>query len=433
MESAFSQAALNDPEMAAASDVVRQCVHCGFCNATCPTYQLSQDEGDGPRGRIWIMHSMLSADRAPTALELNYLDRCLTCLSCTTTCPAGVNYLHLADIARTHIHKKGSRPRGQKLVRALLTHVLPYPQRLAAALSLSKFTRFARPLLPAALARLARAADGLSSGSATLPLAEGTHSAHGTKRMRVLMLTGCAQARLGAEINHATQRLLNRLGVEVVIPEGSGCCGALSGHLGHHDESQDQIRRLLAQWEQADAETPVDRVVINASGCGFHVKDWGFIMRRDPRWAAPAARFAALARDLTEIVAELGLPQGPRPEAISQLPVALHLPCSLQHGQKIVAEPKLLLEAAGFRVLLPTDSHLCCGAAGTYAITQPEASAALQGNKIAAMQATGAALMVSSNMGCMKHLAPGLGMPVVHLAQALDWATGGPALDLAER
>jgi len=412
METNFTERQLLDPEMKAAEAILQQCVHCGFCNATCPTYQLSQDEGDGPRGRIWIMRGFLTEERQPTPEEREYLDRCLTCLSCTTTCPAGVDYLHLADIAR----RKIVRPKPDRILRRLLTDLLPHPGRLRLSLALSALARPFAKLLPPLVARMVEMSR---RACAAKPLAAGTYPAQGPKRMSALLLTGCAQQSLDAEINHATVRLLTRLGVEVIVPARDGCCGALAEHLGHHGDAKDSIRKLIQSWRNH----AVDWVAVNASGCGFHVKDWGFIMQDDPDFAEAARHYASISRDISEIVGLLGIASAPHVKGMS---VALHLPCSLQHGQKITVQPKTLLEAAGFSVSLPADSHLCCGAAGTYALLQPEPSDRLRANKTQALKATGASVVASSNMGCMNHLRPESGLPVVHLVQLLDWATGGP-------
>lgn len=412
METSFTPEQLQDPDLFAAEAVLQQCVHCGFCNATCPTYQLSQDEGDGPRGRIWIMRAFLTENRQPSPEELNYLDRCLTCLSCTTTCPAGVNYLHLADIARRKIIRKP----GQTFVRRLLTALLPHSNRFALGLKLAGLARPITRFLPAMLRRMVEMSERASPAR---PLKSGTYGAQGERRLRVLLLAGCAQQQLDAEINHATIRLLTRLGAEVIVPAHAGCCGAVAEHLGHHAQAQDSIRNLIKIWQKH----PADFVAINASGCGFHVKDWGFILQDAPEFAEAAHHFADISRDVSQIIAQLGITPLPH---VKGTRVALHLPCSLQHGQKITQEPQVLLEAAGFSVQIPSDSHLCCGAAGTYALLHPEPADALRDNKAEALKATGASLIVSSNMGCMNHLRPAASVPIIHLVQALDWATGGP-------
>ena len=413
METSFTPPQLQDPKIALAEAILSQCVHCGFCNATCPTYSLSQDEADGPRGRIWIMRNLLTEDRQPDGQERRYLDRCLTCLSCTTTCPAGVDYRHLTDLVRSRIKRPGNQAR----LRRLLTLLLPHPGRLRVALALAALARPASRVLPGLLRRMVQMSSKVSRSR---PLAKGHHAPQGERRMRVLMLTGCAQSVLDPEINQATMRLLTRLGAEVITPPRDGCCGAVAEHHGHHAEAQASIRRLLAQWQPY---RDVDAVVMNASGCGFHVQDWGHVMADDPLWAEPARHFAAITRDISEIALQLGLYPLPHIKGKS---VALHLPCSLQHGQKVTQAPKAALEAAGFLVLTPSDNHLCCGAAGTYALLQPEPAEQLRHHKAEALKATGATLVASSNMGCMNHLRPALSRPVVHLVQLLDWATGGP-------
>ena len=412
METSFTPEQLQDPDLREAEAILQQCVHCGFCNATCPTYQLSQDEGDGPRGRIWIMRAFLSEGRQPSAEERNYLDRCLTCLSCTTTCPAGVDYLHLTDIARRKIQRSG--PQAQ--LRRLLTWLLPHGGRFRIAVALAALARPATQILPPLVKRMVQMAQ---RGSTAGPLQPGTYAAQGQTKLRVLLLTGCAQQQLDAEINHATMRLLTRLGAEIIVPPHTGCCGAVAEHLGQHAQAQDSIRQMLAVWQRY----PADLVAVNASGCGFHVRDWGHVMQDDAQWGDAARHYAAIARDVSEVIAQLDLHPQPHVKGLS---VALHLPCSLQHGQKVTAEPQALLEAAGFSVSIPADSHLCCGASGTYALLQPEPADQLRQNKISALQATGASIIVSGNMGCMGHLRPATGRPVLHLVQVLDWATGGP-------
>ena len=412
METSFTPQQLQDPELRQAEAILQQCVHCGFCNATCPTYQLSQDEADGPRGRIWIMRGFLSESRQPSPEERNYLDRCLTCLACTTTCPAGVDYLHLADIAR----RKIIRSPGQDRLRRLLTAILPHPDRLSIGIKLAAMARPFRKILPSLLARMVEMTERPNKSR---PVKPGIYPAQGQQRLRVLMLAGCAQQKLDAEINHATVRLLTRLGAEVVIPPKAGCCGAVAEHLGHHHDAQQTIRQLIAVWQRH----PVDLVAINASGCGFHVRDWGFVMQDDPDFADAARHYAAISRDVSEVIAQLGITPSTH---VNGLSVALHQPCSLQHGQKITVEPKDLLEAAGFSVSIPADAHLCCGAAGTYALLHPEPADALRRNKAESLKATGASVIASGNMGCMNHLRPVTTRPVLHLVQLLDWATGGP-------
>ncbi len=433
MQTAFTPAQLADPDIAAADGILRSCVHCGFCLATCPTYTLLGDERDSPRGRIYQIKAFLEEDRAPSREEARHVDRCLSCLSCMTTCPASVHYMHLVDLGRARIEATYRRPWHDRALRALLAAVLPYPKRFRAALRLARLGRPFAPLLPGRLRGM------LALAPARLPAAPvldgSVHPAVGTRRKRVALLAGCAQQALAPQINAATIRLLTRLGCEVVVPSGAGCCGALVHHLGRTEESHRAARRNVDAWI-AEADRPgadgagLDAIVINASGCGTTVKDYGFMLRTDPAYAEPAARVSALARDVTELVAELDLEShlgrhagGAAPEPLA---VTYQSACSMQHGQNITTLPKELLERAGFAVRTPAEAHLCCGSAGTYNILQPALAGRLRDRKLAAIERTGPDVIASGNIGCMTQLAAATATPVVHTVELLDWATGGP-------
>jgi glycolate oxidase iron-sulfur subunit len=435
MQTAFAPEQLADPHIRESEKILRTCVHCGFCTATCPTYLLLGDELDSPRGRIYLMKDMFENDRPATAEVTKHIDRCLSCLSCMTTCPSGVHYMHLVDHARAHIEKTFRRPLPDRLLRELLAKILPYPARFRLALGLSRLAAPFRGLvqrLPAGdrlAAMLALAPKARPEGTAPAP---GHYPAEGECRARVALLQGCAQSVLEPSINAATIRLLNRLGVEVVLAKGEGCCGALVQHMGREEEALSFARKNVDAWS-ALADEGLDAVVITASGCGTTIKDYGFMLREDPAYAEKARRVSALAKDITEFLAGLD----PAPAAAPQnLVVAYHSACSMQHGQQIREEPKLLLRAAGFTVKDVPEGHICCGSAGTYNILQPELAGRLRDRKAANIARTEPDLVATGNIGCITQLRGAVGVPVVHTVELLDWASGGPepaALAAAKR
>ncbi|NMG40751.1 glycolate oxidase subunit GlcF [Chelativorans sp. ZYF759] len=426
MQTSFTPAQLEDPDVAHSEAILRKCVHCGFCTATCPTYVTLGNELDSPRGRIYLIKDMLENDRPADDTVVTHIDRCLSCLSCMTTCPSGVNYMHLVDHARVHIENTYRRPLLDRMTRGVLAAVLPYPGRFRAAL---KLARLGRPF-----AALLRAVPALRPFSAMLDLAPArvpppspasspaVHSPHGQKRGRVALLTGCAQSVLDPTINEATIALLTRLGIEIVVPEGEGCCGALVHHMGKEDASLAAARNNVDVWIRVAEAGPLDAIIITASGCGTTIKDYGHMLRLDPAYAEKAARVSALAKDVTEYLAGLDLPA---PTLAPSLTVAYHSACSMQHGQKIVAAPKELLKRAGFAVVEPREGHLCCGSAGTYNILQPEISARLRSRKVKNIEATRPDLIATGNIGCMTQIGAATALPIVHTVQLLDWAFGG--------
>jgi len=422
MQTRFTAAQLADPRIQDANEILRKCVHCGFCTATCPTYVLLGDELDSPRGRIYLIKDLLENDRPATAKVTRHVDRCLSCLSCMTTCPSGVNYMHLVDQARARIEATYKRPLAERLLRRLLARVLPSPFLFRLSLSGARLARAFRGLLPGRLAGLVAMAPA-SIPAASPNTGPRVFPAQGTRRKRVALLAGCAQQVLRPAINEATVRLLTRHGCEVVVAPGAGCCGALVHHLGRERESLAAARANVVAWETVADDGGLDAVVINASGCGTQVKDYGFMLRTDPGWAARAARISGLAKDLSEVMLDLGL-DGAHLDAPPV--IAYHSACSMQHGQKLGEEPKRLLRDAGFTVLEPAEGHLCCGSAGSYNLLQPEIATRLQARKAANLEATGAQAVAVGNIGCLVQIAAGTDLPVVHTAELLDWATGGP-------
>lgn len=426
MQTNFTTAQLADPHVAESEKILRKCVHCGFCTATCPTYVTLGNELDSPRGRIYLIKDMLENGRPADKEIVTHIDRCLSCLACMTTCPSGVNYMHLVDHARAHIEKTYKRPLANRLTRSLLAFVLPHRGRFRAAL---KLARLGRPFVGAfdKVSALKPVAAMLRLAPVSVPATSalekpGIHAPKTERRGRVAILTGCAQPVLEPGINEATVSLLNRLGIEVVVPEGEGCCGALVHHMGREEAALASARQNVDAWTREIERGGLDAIVITASGCGTTIKDYGFMLRLDPAYAEKAARVSALAKDVTEYLVTLDLPEPARKPGLT---VAYHSACSMQHGQKITRQPKDLLTRAGFVVKEPREGHLCCGSAGTYNIMQPEISAKLRDRKVKNIEATGAALVATGNIGCITQIASAANIPVVHTVKLLDWAYGG--------
>jgi glycolate oxidase iron-sulfur subunit len=452
MQTSFTLAQLADPDVAEADKILRACVHCGFCTATCPTYVLLGDELDSPRGRIYLIKDMLENDRPATAEVVKHIDRCLSCLACMTTCPSGVHYMHLVDHARAHIEETYRRPWPDRAMRALLAFVLPYPGRFRAALAAGRYAATIARVVTAGRPRAAAPRKAVPVGSgwrgllrrsgamlglvpARLPgRAANQHPAafpaEGRKG-RVVLLQGCAQSVLAPNINEAAIRLLARKGIEVVLAAGEGCCGALTHHLGRTGEALVQARANIDTWSREIENGGIDAILITASGCGTTIKDYGFMLRGDPAYAAKAARVSALAKDIAEYLVTLDLGAPARRGDLAT--VAYQAACSLQHGQKITRQPKDLLASCGFSLREPAEAHLCCGSAGTYNMMQPEIAARLRERKVAAIERTGADVIATGNIGCMTHIAPATRLPVVHTVELVDWAHGGPPPEALRR
>ncbi|KRB41672.1 MAG: glycolate oxidase subunit GlcF [Pseudomonadota bacterium] len=423
MQTSFTPEQLASPDNASSEKIIRTCVHCGFCTATCPTFLLLGDELDSPRGRIYLMKEMLEKGGPPSPQTVKHVDRCLSCLSCMTTCPSGVNYMHLVDHARSYIEEHHVRPWPERFLRSMLAFVLPDRTVFRWALRLANLGRPFAGLLPGRLKGMAAMAPR------RLPAPDPAEkpqvfAAQGTRRARVALMAGCAQPVLAPEINGAAIRLLNRLGVEIVTSQGSGCCGALTHHLGKTDRSHAQAKANITAWSAEMARGELDAIMITASGCGTTVKDYGFMFRDDPVWAGPAAAVSAIAKDVSEVLT--GLDSGPSAVASLGLRVAYHSACSLQHGQGVRDQPKALLKAAGFTVVEPLEPHICCGSAGTYNLLQPEIAGQLRERKVANLEATRPDVIATGNIGCMTQIGGGSDVPIVHTVELLDWAAGGP-------
>ena len=429
MQTNFTLAQLADPDTARTEAILRKCVHCGFCTATCPTFVLLGDERDSPRGRIYLVKAMLEGERAPSAQEVRHLDRCLSCLSCMTTCPSGVHYMHLIDHGRHHIEQTFSRTPTDRLLRGVLALLMPRPALFRWAMVLGWLAKRLAPLLPATssdpggatfLRRLRAMVDAVPARvPAPSPVDRPqTFPAAGARVKRVALMPGCGQQVLAPEVNEATVRLLTRHGVEVVNVAGSGCCGSSVLHVGKNEQALELAKRNIDAWLAAE----VDAICINASGCGTTVKDYGHLFADDPVWKDKAARVAALARDVSEVMLEVGLAN----VTARPLTVAYHSACSMQHGQKVIEQPKKLLRDAGFVVKDVPEAHLCCGWAGTYQVLQPDLSLRLRDRKVANILSVRPDVIAAGNFGCVGQIASGTGVPVVHTVELLDWATGGP-------
>lgn len=421
MKTEFSTQQLKDPAIERSNEILRACVHCGFCTATCPTYQILGDELDSPRGRIYLIKDMLENDRVPDARTVKHVDRCLSCLACMTTCPSGVHYMHLVDHAREYIERRYKRPLSDRALRWILARILPYPGRFRLALLGAKIARpFAR-LMPDA--RLRAMIEMAPRNIPPVSRNDDPQNFAPTKqsKMRVALMTGCAQKALNTDINDATIRLLTRLGCEVVVTAGAGCCGALTHHMGKTRESHAAAAKNIQAWSLEMDGAGLDAIVINTSGCGTTVKDYGHMFRNDAL-ANDAARVSSITMDVSELLMKLEMPEG----SDTGVTVAYHAACSLQHGQRIKTYPKDLLKRVGFGVVEPADSHLCCGSAGTYNLMQPKISKQLKMRKVRTLEAKNPDVIAAGNIGCMMQIGSGTELPIVHTVELLDWATGGP-------
>ncbi len=425
MQTNFTPAQLKDASIERSNQILRACVHCGFCTATCPTYQILGDELDSPRGRIYLIKDMLENERVPDDKTVTHIDRCLSCLACMSTCPSGVHYMHLIDYAREYVEEKYSRRWDDKAIRWLLARILPYPWRFRLSIYGAWLAKPFSWGLPEKLKAM------VDFAPKKLPPASGndrpqTFKARGETKKRIALMTGCAQRVLNTEINDATIRILTRHGCDVVVARGAGCCGALTHHMGKADESRATAARNIKAWIAEMDSEGLDAIVINASGCGTTVKDYGHMFKNHPL-EEDAKRVAAIARDISEVMAGLGLESaGQDNSRIPGMRVAYHSACSLQHGQQIKTLPRKLLQQVGFEVVEPGEPHLCCGSAGTYNLMQPELSEQLKKRKTAHLKATDPDVIATGNIGCMMQIGSDIDVPVIHTIQLLDWASGGP-------
>lgn len=397
----------NSQEGQEADAILRSCVHCGFCTATCPTYQLLGDELDGPRGRIYLIKQVLEGKAATRKTQM-HLDRCLTCRSCESTCPSGVQYGRLIDIGRKVVEDQVKRPMSQRVVRATLKELLPRKWLFKPAM---KAGQMVRSILPASL----------KNKMPTVQHAGAWPTGEHARKM--LLLDGCVQPSMAPNINTATARVLDAVGVQIVVAKKAGCCGAIRYHLNDHTGGLDDMRRNIdAWWPYVDGSRGfvVEALVMNASGCGATVKEYGHLLQHDPMYADKARRISALTKDISEIMPAFEETLRSKLHGKITGRVAYHPPCTLQHGQKIRGKVESILQAAGVDVTLCADSHLCCGSAGTYSVLQPALSYELRDNKIKHLEATSPELIVSGNIGCLTHLQSGTATPVRHWIELID-------------
>ncbi|EEA92506.1 glycolate oxidase subunit GlcF [Pseudovibrio sp. JE062] len=428
MQTNFTSEQLKDSATAVSEQILRKCVHCGFCTATCPTFALLGDELDSPRGRIYLIKEMLENDRPADAKTVKHIDRCLSCLSCMTTCPSGVNYMHLVDHARIHIERTYKRPLQDRLLRAVLQAILPKPGRFRLAIAAAFYGRPFAGLMKKCGGTLAKLGAMLALAPTKSPMpsqfvGQESVAPKVQKKGRVAILKGCAQSVLAPSINDAATRLLTRIGYEVVFPKGEGCCGALVHHMGKEEASNEQAKTNIDAWMREMEGEGLDAVIITASGCGTTIKDYGFMLRDDPQYAEKAQKISEMSKDIVEFLIEQDLGES---QLQDELTVAYHSACSMQHGQKITWQPKKLLQNAGFTVREPLEGHLCCGSAGTYNIMQPKIATALRDRKVGNLEATHPDLVATGNIGCITQISSGTQIPVIHSIELLDWAYGGP-------
>lgn len=425
MQTRFTKTKLKNPDIARADEILRKCVHCGFCTATCPTYLVTGDERDSPRGRIWMIRDLLEGNNDSAETTGYHLDRCLTCLSCMSTCPSGVDYMHLVDIGRDHAEKLHEKPRFEQVFRRMIVAMLSRGHRAWVGLMLGWMARplagfmpkKIRAMLDAAPKRMPRLDPVGSSDKVYNP-----DTAPSTAR--IALLAGCAQRAVDKDINAATIRMLNRLGVEVVVRKSAYCCGALAHHTGVEDAAHDAMVATIRTWASEKKHRGLDAIIINTSGCGTTIKDYGDRFSGDSVMAEDAATVSSLAMDITEFLEKTGL--GEVDSSITGgLKVTYHSACSMQHGQRIKTLPQQLLRQAGFDVVMPQESHICCGSAGTYSILNPDISRELKERKTGHIDAARGDIVAAGNVGCINQLQDSQA-PVVHTIELLDWATGGP-------
>lgn len=424
MRTEFTLEQLQNKAVREANGILRKCVHCGFCLATCPTYKLSGSELESPRGRIYLIKEMLENDQAPSREVVRHVDQCLSCLSCMTTCPSGVDYMHLIDHGRVRLESLYRRPLAERIKRFILAAMLPYPRRFRLALHLGRMVGRTRPLLPARLRTLAGLVTSPSMAPARTRL-QTVYEPRTVERGRVALLPGCVQQATDNGINEATIRVLNRLGYRVHILSDSACCGAIEYHLGKSERARARVAKNIRLWRRVLKAEDLQAIIVNASGCGTMLKDYGHMLAADPGLVADADNISRMCCDITEFLGRPG--HAPPPSVAARgLRVAYQNPCSMQHGQGIREQPVHLLTAYGYEVLPVKDAHLCCGSGGTYNLLHPEIAAQLGKNKARCLEDARPDVIATGNLGCLAQLRAYTGIPIVHTVQLLDWAGGGP-------
>jgi len=427
METHFSEQQLKDKDNKSSEKIIRKCVHCGFCNATCPTYQLLGDELDGPRGRIYLIKDMLENNKPANEKIVKHIDRCLSCYSCMTTCPSGVNYMHLIDHGRNHIEKTYKRPFKDRVMRSFLSKVLSNSTYFR---TLGMFTNLVRPfrfIFPKKLSEMINLMPR-EFPKKTLSKMKIYPAVHKKKFVaRVALLTGCVQKVISPQINEATIRLLNRHGIEAVVSKGIDCCGSLNHHLGKNDLASKTFKKNISIWYDEYLNKGLDAIISNTSGCGTTLKDYGFIFRSDDNFKKKAKKISELTKDISEYLDEnIKLNFIKKKENDKEYKIAYHSACSMQHGQKIHDIPINLIKKTGNQVFDIPDGHLCCGSAGTYNLLQNDIAKKLLKNKISNIEKIKPQFITTGNIGCITQIANGTKIPILHTVEIIDWYTGGP-------
>jgi len=434
METHFSKEQLKDKDNKSSEKIFRKCVHCGFCNATCPTYQLLGDELDGPRGRIYLIKDMLEKNKPANEKIVKHIDRCLSCYSCMTTCPSGVNYMHLIDHGRAHIEKTYKRPFSDRLVRNFLSVVLTNSFNFKFISFLIKFIRPLRFLFPKKIEEMIKLMPK-KFPKKTLSKMRVYHAKNKKKTIaRVALLTGCVQQVISPQINEATIRLLNRHGIEVVVPKEINCCGSLNHHLGKNKIAHETFKKNISIWYNEYLNNGLDAIISNTSGCGTTLKDYAFIIRSDNDFRKKAKKISELTKDISEYLEDkvkLNFVKTSTNE--KKYKVAYHSACSLQHGQKVHIGPINLIKKTGNEVVEISDGHLCCGSAGTYNLLQSEIAKKLLKNKIENIEKIKPKFISTGNIGCITQISQGTKIPILHTVEIIDWYTGGPKPKVLER
>ena len=427
METHFSKEQLKDKDNKSSEKIFRKCVHCGFCNATCPTYQLLGDELDGPRGRIYLIKDMLEKNKPANERIVKHIDRCLSCYSCMTTCPSGVNYMHLIDHGRSHIEKTYKRPFGDRLIRSFLSKTLSKSINFKIVSILTQFIKPFRFFFPKKIREMIALMPRTFSKT-TLPKMRVYQVKNRKKPVaRVALLTGCVQKVVSPQINEATIRLLNRHGIEVVVPKGINCCGSLNHHLGKNDLANKDFKKNISIWYEEYLNNGLDAIISNTSGCGTTLKDYGFIFRSDDNFKKKAKKISELTKDIAEYLDEkVKLNFIAKSAGAKKYKIAYHSACSMQHGQKIHKEPINLIKKTGNEVLEIADGHICCGSAGTYNLLQSDIAKKLLKNKIENIKKIKPQIISTGNVGCIMQIANGTKIPILHTVEIIDWYTGGP-------
>jgi len=427
METHFSKEQLKDKDNKSSEKIFRKCVHCGFCNATCPTYQLLGNELDGPRGRIYLIKDMLENKKPANKKIVKHIDRCLSCYSCMSTCPSGVNYMHLIDHGRSHIEKTYKRPFNERIIRDFLSKILPNPTYFRIIGMLTLLIKPFQFFFPKKIREMIRLMP-IKFPKKNLPKMRIYQAIKKKKPVaRVALLTGCVQKVISPQINEATIRLLNRHGIEVVVPKGINCCGSLNHHLGKSELAKESFKKNILIWYEEYLNNGLDAIISNTSGCGTTLKDYGFIFRSDDDLKKKAKKISELTKDISEYLDEnVKLNFINNKENNKAYKIAYHSACSMQHGQKIHDIPKNLIKKTGNEVLDIPEGHLCCGSAGTYNLLQNDIAKELLKNKISNIEKIKPQFITTGNIGCITQIANGTKIPILHTVEIIDWYTGGP-------